>query len=141
MTQKQSSLSNVVPVLVAALVCDVAVPDPSTGKKNLIGIFDRVNVGKFPTERQMSLYMKVTDAEGDYDTEVRYLQVSSGKVLAKAEGKLHSENRLASIELIIKFPPLPIPEEGRYEFQVWANSMFLGATFIDALPRPKPRED
>jgi hypothetical protein len=141
MVQKKRSLSNVVPVLVAALVCDVAVADPSTNKKNLIGIFDRINVGKFPTERQMSLYMKVTDTEGDYDTEVRYLQVSSGKVLAKAEGKLHSENRLASIELIIQFPPLLIPEEGRYEFQVWANSMFLGATFIDALPRPRPRED
>jgi hypothetical protein len=125
-------------VLVAALACDVAVPDPSTGKKNLIGIFDRVNVGKFPTTRPMSLYMKVTDADGDYKLEVRYVQVGSGKVLAQAEGELHSKNKLASIDLIIQFPPLPIPEEGRYEFQVWANSMFLGATFIDALPRLKP---
>lgn len=139
MTQKQHPLSNVVPVLVAALVCDVAVPDPSTSKKNLIGIFDKVYVGEFPTQRPMSLYMKVTDAEGDYDTEARYVQVSSGKVLVTAEGKLHSNNRLASIDLIIQFPPLPIPEEGRYEFQIWANSMFLGATFIDALPRPKPK--
>ena len=135
MTQESRALSQVVPVLVAALVCDVAVSDPSTGKKNLIGIFDRVNVGKFPTTRRMSLYVKVTDAEGDYDTEVRYVQVGSGKVLAQAQGKLHSANRLASVELLIKFPPLPIPAEGRYEFQVWTNSVFLGATFIDAVPR------
>lgn len=135
--QKQRPLSNVVPVLVAALVCDVAVADPSTGKKNLIGIFDKIYVGKFPTQRPMSLYVKVTDAEGDYDTEARYVQIGSGKVLAKAEGKLHSENRLASIELIVPFPPLPIPEEGRYEFQVWVNSMFLGAAFIDTMPKPK----
>jgi len=137
--QKQRPLSNVVPVLVAALVCDVAVADPSTGKKNLIGIFDKVYVGKFPTQRPMSLYMKVTDAEGDYETEVKYVQVGSGEVLARAEGKLHSPNRLASADLHIAFPPLPIPNEGRYEFQVWANSMFLGATFIDALPPPKPK--
>lgn len=39
-------LSPIIPVLVAMLVCDVAVADPSTGKKNLIGIFNRVNVGK-----------------------------------------------------------------------------------------------
>jgi hypothetical protein len=141
MVQKQSPRSNVVPVLLAAVVCDTAATDPSTGKKNLIGIFDRVNVGAFPAQQPMSLYMKVTDAEGDYDTEVRYIQINSGKVLAKAEGKLHAENRLASIELIIGFPPLPIPEEGRYEFQLWANSMFLGTTFIDALPRPNTRED
>lgn len=140
MTQEQRTLSNVVPVLVAALVCDVAVADPSNGKKNLIGIFDMVHVGKFPTQRQISLYMKVTDADGDYELEVRYVQISSGKVLAKAEGELHSKNRLASIDLIVPFPPLPIPEEGRYEFQIWANSMFLGATFINALPRSKPEE-
>jgi len=124
-----------VPVLVAALVCDVAVTDPNTRKNNLIGIFDRVNVGKFPTTRRMSLYVKVTDAEGDYDTEVRYVQVGSGKVLAQAQGKLHSANRLASVELLIQFPPLPIPAEGRYEFQIRTNSVFLGATFIDAIPR------
>ena len=132
---EQRTLSNVVPVLVAALVCDVAVADPSTGKKNLIGIFDRVTVGEFPTNRQMSLYMKVTDAEGYYKTEVRYVQVGSGKVLAKAEGELHSSNRLVSIDQIIRYPPLPIPKEGRYEFQIWANDIFLGATFVDAVLR------
>jgi len=140
MTQGKKTLSNVVPVLVAALVCDVAVADPGTGKKNLIGIFDRINVGgKFPTKHSMSLYMKVTDAEGYYETEVRYVQVSSGKVLAQAKGELQSTDRLASADLYIQFPPLLIPEAGRYEFQVWANSIFLGATFIDAIPRPEPK--
>lgn len=123
----------------AALVCDVAVADPSTGKKNLIGIFDRISVGEFPTQRPMSLYMKVTDAEGYYETEVRYVQVSSGQVLARAKGQLHSTDRLASASLYIQFPPLPIPKEGRYEFQVWANSMFLGTTFVDAVPRSQPK--
>ena len=137
MTQEKKTLSNVVPVLVATLVCDVAVADPSTGKKNLIGIFDRVFVGEFPTKRALSLYMKVTDADGDYEFEARWVQVNSGKVLAQAGGGLHSNNKLASIDLIIPFPPLPIPKEGRYEFQIWANSMFLGATFIDAITRPK----
>ena len=137
--QEKHTLSQVVPVLVAALVCDVAVTDPSTGKKNLIGIFDRVHVGKFPTARPMSLYLKVTDADGNYELEARYVQVSSGKVLARAEGELHSNNKLASIDLIVPFPPLPIPEEGRYELQIWANNMFLGSTFIDAIPRAQPQ--
>jgi hypothetical protein len=135
MTQEPRSLSSVVPVLVAALVCDVAVADPSTNKKNLIGIFDRISVGKFPTKRPMSLYVKVTDADGYYQTEVRYVHVSSGKVMAEARGELQANNKLASPEILIHFPPLPIPEEGRYEFQIWANKMFLGTTFIDAISR------
>lgn len=138
MTQKDRPLSKVVPVLVAALVCDVAVPDPSTGKKNLIGVFDRVNVSEFPTQRPMSVYVKLTDAEGRYEIQVKYVQVGSRKVLGRAVGDLHSKSRLDSADLHIPFPPLPIPEEGRYEFQVWANSVFLGGTFIDALLRAPP---
>jgi len=79
--------------------------------------------------------MKLTDAEGYYKTQVRYVQVSSGKVLAEAEGELNARDRLASTDIYIEFPPLPIPKEGRYEFQAWANSVFLGSTFIDAVPR------
>ena len=40
MAQESQTLSNVIPVLVAALVCDVAIADPSSAKKNLIGIFE-----------------------------------------------------------------------------------------------------
>lgn len=138
MIQETRPISGLVPYLIAALVCDVAVQDPSTAKKNLIGIFDRINVGKFPSKRPMTIYIKLTDAQGDYQMEVKYVQVSNGKVLAGARGELHATNLLASSDLYISFPPLPIPNEGRYEFQIWANSMFLGSTFIDAVPRDRP---
>ena len=131
-------LSKVVPLLVAALVCDVAVADPSTGKKNLIGIFDQVRVEKFPTARQMSLYFKIADAEGRYDFNVRYVRADTDETLAKAEGRLEAKDRLASSDLHLPFPPLSIPAPGRYEFQLWANSMFLGSTFIDAHPAGVP---
>jgi Family of unknown function (DUF6941) len=132
------ALSQVVPLLVAALVCDVAVADPSTGKKNLIGIFDRIQVGQFPTQRAASLYIKLTDAEGSYKIEVRYVEANSGRQLAAAEGELQIHDRRFSVDLYMPFPPLPIPHEGRYEFQIWANSMFLGSAFIDAFQPPAP---
>jgi hypothetical protein len=133
LVEEDSVDSKPIPFLIAALVCDTAVSDPSTGKKSLIGIFDRINAIKFPVKRRMSLYLKVTDAEGDYDTEVRYTQMSTGKVLAQARGKLRAPDKRASLDLLIKFPPLLIPKEGRYEFQLWANSVFLGTTSIDAV--------
>ena len=132
---EERPLSKVVPVLVAALVCDVAAADPSTGKKNLIGIFTRINVGKFPATRPMSLYIKLTDAAGDYQIDARYVEVGSGQILAEAKGELQATDRLVSIDAHIDFPPLSIPREGRYEFQIYANSIFLGATFIDVVPR------
>lgn len=135
MAREKKTFSNVIPVLVAALVCDVAATDPSTRKKSLIGIFDRITVGKFPTKRPVSVYIKVTDAEGEYKLEMRYIQCATGKILAGADGGLHSKDKLASIDMIVHFPPVPIPEEGRYEFKIWANNIFLGSTFIDAVLR------
>ena len=133
MTQAEDQpLSEVAPLLVAALVCDVAVTDPSSGKRSLIGIFDHVRVAKFPTTRHVSLYFKIADAQGHYDFEVRYVQAGTGEILARAEGKVVAPDRLSSSDMHLQFPPLPIPTPGRYEFQVWANSMFLGSTFMDA---------
>lgn len=128
--QSQQPLSQVVPVLVAALVCDVAVTDPSTGKKTLVSIFDRMNVGQFPTSRPLSFYLKLADSEGRYHIEVRYVKADSGETLATVQGEFQSNNRLGSNDFVLSFP-VPIPSEGRYEFQVWANSVFLGQTFID----------
>ena len=45
---------------------------------------------------------------------------------------MQARDRLSSTDLCISFPPVSIPVPGRYEFQIWANSMFLGSTFIDA---------
>ena len=135
----QRKRSQVVPVLIAALICDVAVPDPSTQKQNLIGIFDRINVGGFPARRPFSLYVKLADAEGHYDVSFRFVRSDTGEQLAEATGNLDATDRLASTDLSINFPPLSIPDAGRYEFQVWANDMFLGSTFINAVLRqPAP---
>ena len=123
------------PVLVAVLICDAAVADPSSGKKNLIGIFDQLNVARFPTQWPVTIYMKLTDAEGFYKMEVRYVQVSSGQVLAKAELESQFTSRLVSADLFVPFPPLPVPSEGRYEFQIWANEVYLGGTFMNAVQR------
>ena len=134
----QKNRSQVVPVLIAALICDVAVADPSTKKQNLIGIFDRIQVGSFPTGRPFSLYVKLADAEGHYDVSFRFVRSDTGEQLAEVTGNLDSQDRLASTDLHINFPPLALPAAGRYEFQVWVNDMFLGSTFINAELRQQP---
>lgn len=135
MTAEKPPLSQIPPYPVAMLLCDVAIADPATGKKNLLGIFDRLYVGHFPTQHPMTLYLRVTDAEGYYELAVRYVKSGPGQVLAEARGEMHVSDRLAAVDMTLQWPPLPIPEEGRYEFQVWANSMFLGVATFDAVPR------
>lgn len=136
MTDQEQGPSKVVPYLVAALVCDAAATDPTTRKKSLIGIFDRLWVDRFPAQRPLSVYIRLTDAEGEYKIEVRFVQVSSGQALASAVGQARIDNRLNSLDMVMDSPPLPIPDEGRYEFQIYANEAYLGGTFIDVRHRP-----
>jgi hypothetical protein len=129
---ESKSLSQAKPVLIAALVCDVAVKDPTTGKISLIGIFDKVHVKQFPAQRPVSLYAKLTEAEGAYQFQARYVYSNTGEPLAEAKGEFTAKEKLGTVELNLQYPPLPIPGEGRYDFQIWVNGQFLGQTFIDA---------
>ncbi len=122
------------------MVCDAAVAERHTQKKSLIGIFDRISVAQFPVERAVSLYFKITDAEGDYDIRIRVIHAPTDILVAEATGGIFAQDRLASTDLFLDFPPLPIAVPGRYEFQVWANDMFIGQTSIDAVQRPSPSD-
>lgn len=135
MTDNGEERSQIIPLLVAAVICDTAVEDPNSRKKTLVGIFDRVWVQNFPTRRQLSLYLKVADALGNYDVQVKFIQVSTGEMMNEVSGKMEASDRLASGDFFIPFD-LEIPSEGRYEFQIWFNRMYLGQTFLDAGPMP-----
>lgn len=136
-SQNQEPLSQVIPVLVAALLCDSLSVDPSSGKKSLIGIFDRLRVAQFPTGRIFTLYAKFTDALGRYHLKVQYVQEASDTVLGVIEAELRASDRTMGTELTITMPAaIAVPAAGRYEFRIFANEVYLGRTYFDAVPRP-----
>ena len=62
-----------------------------------------------------------------YRLEIRFVQVRTGEQLALATANLEISDRLATQDVGVAFPRVPIPAEGKYEFQIWANGMHLGA--------------
>jgi hypothetical protein len=131
-------LSAVIPVLIAAVVCDAGVKERAGGKVSLIGIFDRVFSLAFPAVRPMTLYFKFADAQGHYKFSVRFVQLSGGSTIAEGLAEGDITDRLSSSDALMDFPPLLMPEPGRYEFQIFANEVFLGSAFIDAAVRTNP---
>ena len=137
MSEEPAKPSAVVPSLIAALVCDVACKDPVTAKVNLIGIFNKLWAQRFPTARPMSLYFKIADAQGFYKVSVAFVQLETGKVVLEASGEASITDRLESADSFISFPPVPFSAPGRYEFQIFANGVFIGGAVIDvALSQP-----
>jgi hypothetical protein len=84
------------------------------------------------------LFLKLTDAEGVYDLEIKFVKVGSNEVLASGTGTMEIVNRLSPSSLQIPFPGLSLPEAGRYEFQIWANKTYLGSASLEGLELPQP---
>ena len=125
--------SNPIPVLVASLVCDVAVQEPATGKRSLIGIFDRLHAVAFPASRPMTVYIKLTDALGEYKLRLQFVNTRTGKTLGDATGELTSESALQAVDAHVSFPVVQFPDPGRYEFRVFADEIYLGSAVVDAV--------
>ena len=133
MTEGQiEPFSQVVPFMGAALVCDAIAVDSNSGKKSLIGIFDQINALEFPTQRFVTLYFRISDAQGRYQMNVKFVSLRDGKVLSETTQEIFLEDRLMQNELVWVIPPLEVPTPGKYEFQLWANSAFVGSALITA---------
>jgi hypothetical protein len=137
MSEPPLNQSGVVPVLHGPVVCDAAVQDPTSGKWSLVGIFNRVHVTDFPAARPMYVWLRLSDAEGKYHLRVVFVHVDSDRKLAEMSLDYESRSRLGSTDTAVSFPPLPLPEPGSYEFQVWCNNIFLGSGTIMAVQRVK----
>jgi hypothetical protein len=128
--------SKIPPYLVAALICDVGATDRATGKKSLIGIYSALFAGVFPTTRPVTLYLKLTDAEGFYPLRVEFLSSKDGLVLVTANGSITCRSRTESEDLLMDFPPVPFPSAGRYEFRILMSDMYVGCAVLDAAEIP-----
>ena len=131
----EEDLGLLTPVPVAFLVCDQISVDRISGKKTIVGIFDRVWVAQFPTSQSPWLYLRVIDAEGKYAIKFEYVQVSNQTVLAEGQGEIISSNRHQYTDLVLNWPVMPIPEPGEYEFRAWMNNKFISNTRVTARPR------
>lgn len=137
--EQPQTLSNVVPILIAALVADVVATDPATNKKTIVGVWDALHSLTFPTSRPVFLYVKLADAQGHYRVRFQFVRLEHDLALAEAVAEFDVVERLLSADFAVPFlPALPFPEAGRYEFRIFANDVFIGSTFIDARQQATP---
>jgi len=122
-----------VPTVLAMLLCDQVIVDAGTNKKSLIGVFDNLNSVGFPSQTRIAIYAKLTDAEGKYDFRVRIVHLKDETLLGEFEIKGAAfADQLRPAELIIDLPALVFPEAGKYEFQLYANEIYLSRITMEA---------
>ena len=122
------------PSIKALLVCDSVAQEVGSGKRSIIGIFDKIVAGSVPcTHPQMAVYFSAIDAEGSYKFRLDLVIVNTENVIARGEISMDVANRFEPIEGAIILQGLNFPEAGKYEFRLYANGTFLESKEITIL--------
>ncbi len=115
------------PSIKALLVCDSVAGEVGTGKKSLLGLFDKIRAGSFPCSHpQMTVYFCIVDAEGSYNFRLELVYLNTDEIIAKGEfGPLEVKDRFQVVDASIALRGLTFPGAGKYEFRLYANGKFL----------------
>ena len=128
-----------IPVLQALVLADQVYVDARSGKKVIAGTFNRLWTSKFPASlgRKTWAYICLTEVQGSVSVELRYVDLKSNEVLLRNEPfTVKADDPLNSTEMVVAVPPLPMPHEGVYAFELYAAEEMLGALRI-TVARPK----
>lgn len=110
------------PAINAMLICDLAIREEGTGKVSLIGIFEQIRSETFPFGLVgLSVYVKVTDAQGDYQVALELVRIQDMTVIGRGEASVSVKDRLLATEWIFNLAGLIFEKPGAYEFRLKAN--------------------
>src|SRR6266478_1839126 len=114
-----------IPSVLAMLLCDQIIIDAQTQKKSLIGIFDTFNAVAFPAAANIAVYAKLADAEGQYKFKIRVVHLKDERLLGEVSADGMIQTRLEPADVAVYLMGFAVPEPGKYEFQLFANDVYL----------------
>lgn len=116
----------------ALILCDSIIEDRLSGKKSLIGTFDRLGSQKFPCHHpQLSIFVSLTSGRGKYPCQIICKHVE-GDVAFHGTGEIELQNPHQVVDIAFNFLGVKFPKPGVYnlqflvdEFPVMTRQIFL----------------
>ncbi|MBN1919496.1 MAG: hypothetical protein JW889_16485 [Verrucomicrobia bacterium] len=115
------------PQNLAFIICDSIIEDRETGKKTLVGIFNRVNAKTFPVRHPaLSVFVSLTEGRGRCQAQLQCVKSSEGNPILEVEGPVEFQSPNAVVELGFNIRGITFPEPGLYEFQFLCDGVLVG---------------
>ena len=125
--------SSPIPTLLAFIVCDSVIQDAATQKRTLVGVFDQVAAPNAPLQiNSLGLYAKLVEGSGPYEIKVRLVNLKDESPVMEIKAAAQWNKPEEPLELGMNFAGIPVSEFGTYEFQLYANDVFVGRALIRA---------
>jgi len=132
------------PILQAILLADQVYKDARTGKNVIAGTFNSLRATEFPTEfdRVTWAFICLTGIHNEASIILRFVDLSNDEILLETESiTVRANNPLTSRDLAIPVPPIPMPHEGGFAFEIHSCDELLGSHRITTILMPADAED
>jgi hypothetical protein len=125
------------PVVTSIIICDNIYRDGVTKKCVLSGTFTKILSFKFPvTHGNLGLYVALTDISEAGKVQVLFRSEEDHDIVIPLpvwEINKIPEDRTETIELCGNLSGLTLPKEGKYEFAIFWNDVFIGAKRVGVI--------
>lgn len=128
------------PALQSLWLVDDARQDPVTGKMDVIGRFDAIEV-EWPATHYTSrgfLYFVLTGMHGKERLTLRYANLADLAVLVERQFTLQASGPLDVQDVCIHVPAMPVPHPGVYAWELYWENEMLGSSRVTASVVRKP---
>lgn len=106
------------PLGLSLLMCDTIIEDKHTGKKTLVGLFDRVHARRFPCVHPfMCVFVSLTGARGCFPCEVICRHQDSHTVAFSAKGEVSMRDPRQVVDLVFRLSGVTFSKPDMY----WLN--------------------
>jgi hypothetical protein len=122
------------PLLQALWLADDVDCNPKTGKVTLVGIFDQIEVTRPATHFASTAYLfcALRGIHGRTELVLCYVDLSSNAVLLEWPVSLNETNPLATVDIAFRLPPVPVPHEGEYAWELYFEGEVIGSSRVTA---------
>jgi hypothetical protein len=123
------------------ILCDQVLEDKHTGKKSLIGLFDRIHAPSFPCmHASLSIFVSLTNLDGEVPCEISCRHASGEPVAFSAKGRINFPDPGRVAELVFHFKNVRFPEAGTYWLTFVAADMpvMVRPLFVQHLKQEPP---
>lgn len=117
------------PKLQALVLADHVYIDAQSGKKIIAGTFNTLRAKKIPSifGQATQAFVSVTNIHGAIEFVLRYVDLEDNSVLFESQPiKVDCDNPLSTVDFVVPLPPLPMPHEGVFAFEVYSGAHLLG---------------
>jgi len=123
-----------IPSVVAMLICEQIITEQATNKKSLIGVFETFGSLAFPgVVNRIAIYAKLVDAQGKYQFKFRFVSLKDETLIAEIGLEAEIKDSAHCAELALNVQNFPMPEPGKYEFQLYVGDIYLSRVTIEAI--------